>query len=195
MKDTTRRFRLLVVLAPLIGIALGSFWLLEVMRRSADVDVPARMRTEPDFYVDRFSYVKVSPEGRPEYRFSGERMTHNPQDDTYDIRKPLFSSIAEGRSPTTLRAERAHVSNDNSEVHLYDNVHMDRPASGNSQELQVKSEYMLLLPDDDVVRSDKQVVITLGPSILTGTGMYANNAARELRLNSSVHGTYQRVKQ
>lgn len=195
MKDTTRRFRLLAVLAPLIGMALGSFWLLEVMRRSTDVDMPERMRTEPDFYVDRFRYVRMSPEGRPEYQFSGERMTHNPQDDTYDIRKPLFSSLAEGRLPTTLRAERAHVSSDNSEVHLYGNVHMDRPASGNSQELQVKSEYMLLLPDDDVVRSDKQVAITLGTSTLTGTGMYANNATRELRLNSNVHGTYQRAKQ
>jgi lipopolysaccharide export system protein LptC len=35
------------------------------------------------------------------------------------------------------------------------------------------------------------VEITLGQSKLTGTGMMANNATRELRLTSNVHGTYQ----
>jgi lipopolysaccharide export system protein LptC len=48
-----------------------------------------------------------------------------------------------------------------------------------------------VLPDDDVVQTDKPVEITMGQSKLNGTGMFANNATRELRLSSNVHGTYQ----
>jgi lipopolysaccharide export system protein LptC len=50
---------------------------------------------------------------------------------------------------------------------------------------------MLVLPEEDVVKTDKHVDITLGRSTLSGTGMYANNATSEFRLSSNVHGTYQ----
>ncbi|TFW03049.1 LPS export ABC transporter periplasmic protein LptC [Oxalobacteraceae bacterium OM1] len=186
-----RRFRVLVVLAPLIALALGSFWLMEVMRRSTEDIVPTAQRTEPDFYVERFSYVKMSPRGQPQYHFSGARLTHDPIQDTYEIRDPQIRTVDMSHPPTTLRAEVAKVNSDNSEVRLFRNVQLDRPATPDSEHLHVASEYMLLLPDDDIVRTDKPVQMSLGTATLNGTGMYANNATRELRLASNVHGTYQ----
>jgi lipopolysaccharide export system protein LptC len=189
---TVRRFRLAVVMALMIGLALGSFWILEVMRRTSGDYVPKVARSEPDFYVEKFSYVKMSKAGTGRYHISGARLTHNPLDDSYDIELPVINNHGDGNGPPlTVRAERARVDSDNSKVHLYDNVKMDRPASPNSERLQVKSEYMLVLPDEDVVQTDKPVEINLGPSQLNGTGMFANNATRELRLSSNVHGTYQ----
>ncbi|MGH8806748.1 MAG: LPS export ABC transporter periplasmic protein LptC [Noviherbaspirillum sp.] len=186
-----RRFRFMVVLALLIALALGSFWLFEVMRRATDDAIPNAGRTEPDFYVEKFSYVKMSGNGRAQYHFSGARLTHNPQDGSYDILRPVVSKLGSTEAPMTLRAARARVSSDNSQVHLHDNVRMDRPASPSNEPLLVTSEYLLLLPDEDVVKTDKPVAITVGRSTLNGTGMYANNATRELRLASNVHGTYQ----
>jgi lipopolysaccharide export system protein LptC len=181
-----------MVMSLMIVLALGSFWLLEVMRRSSSDFVPNVPRSEPDFYVEKFSYVKMSRTGEARYHISGARLTHNPQDDSYDVELPVINNKGSSNgSPTIVRAERARIDGDNSKVHLYDNVHMDRPASPNSDRLQVKSEYMLVLPDEDVVRTDKPVEITLGQSTLNGIGMFANNATRELRLSSNVHGTYQ----
>jgi lipopolysaccharide export system protein LptC len=194
MTDSSRLLRLFMLLAPVVALALGSFWLLEVLRRSADEAVPNRARVEPDFYVEQFSYVKLAPNGRAQYHFAGERLSHNPQDDSYDIHKPVIRSVSQGNNaeaPMIIRADRAHVTSDNSEVHMHDNVHMDRPASPTNEPLHVKSDYILILPDDDVMKTDKPVVITSGPSILKGVGMFANNATREFKLMSSVHGTYQ----
>jgi lipopolysaccharide export system protein LptC len=187
-----RRFRQAMIMALMIALALGSFWILEVMRRSTGDFVPNVARTEPDFYVEKFSYVKISTTGESRYHISGERLTHNPQDDSYDIELPVINnkSTTNG-SPMTVRAERGRVEADNSKVHLYENVQMDRPASPKSEPLHISSEYMLVLPDDDVVQTDKPVEITMGESKLNGTGMFANNATRELRLSSNVHGTYQ----
>ena len=186
------RFRLVAVLALMIALALGSFWVLEVMRRSAPDAGPAAERTEPDFYVEKFSYVKMSKTGEASYHMSGTRLTHNPSNDSYDIQKPVVKSLsADKQSAATLNAERARVDGDYSQVHLYDNVEMDRPATPNAERLNVKSDYMLLLPDDDVVKTDRPTVIVSGQSVLKGTGMYFNNATRELRMSSNVHGTYQ----
>jgi len=185
------RFRFVMTLAPLVVLALGSFWLYEVMRRATDDVIPNPERSQPDFYVEKFSYVKLSKTGAAQYHFAGERLTHNPQDDSYDIVRPVLNNISNTESPVTIRAERARVNSDNSQVHLYDNVRMDRQASPTTQPIHVRSEYMLVLPDDDVVKTHKAVEITAGQSKLTGIGMFANNATREFRLTSNVHGTYQ----
>ncbi|RZI44928.1 LPS export ABC transporter periplasmic protein LptC [Herbaspirillum sp. HC18] len=185
------RFRFFMTLAPLVVLALASFWLYEVMRRATGDIVPTPERSEPDFYVENFSYVKMSKTGEAQYHVAGEKMTHNPQDDSYDIVQPVVRNLRNTEAPTTIRAERAKVNNDNSQVHLYENVRMDKPGTPDSEPVQVRSEYMLVLPDDDAMKTDKPVKITVGQSILTGIGMYANNATRELRLMSNVHGTYQ----
>ena len=185
------RIRFVMTLAPLVVLALASFWLYEVMRRATDTEAPGPERKEPDFYVEKFSYVKLSKTGAAQYHFAGERLTHNPQDDSYDIVKPVVSNISNAESPMTIRAERARVNSDNSQVHLYENVRMDRPASPTSEPVRVRTEYMLVLPDDDVMKTDKPVEITTDRAKLTGTGMIANNATREFNLTSNVHGTYQ----
>lgn len=191
MNESTRMFRLVMILAPLIVLALGSFWLLEVFRRAAGDYVPSRTRTEPDFYVENFNYVKIAPDGKAQYHFSGAKLTHNPQDDSYDIEQPVVSSVGKSAHPMTVRSETAHVNSDNSEVHMYRHVELDRPPSADTEHLHARSEYLLVLPDDDVMKTDKPVEITLGKSVLTGVGMLANNATREFRLMSKVHGTYQ----
>jgi len=191
MNESTRLFRLAMIVVPLIMLALGSFWLLEVMRRAAAEAEPNPVRTEPDFYVEQFSYVKIAQDGKAQYHFSGTRLTHNPQDDSYDILHPVVRSGGKETQPMTIRSETAHVNSDSSEVHMYRNVELDRPASGDTENLHAKTEYLLILPDDDVMKTDKPVDITLGKSWLTGVGMLANNATREFRLMNQVHGTYQ----
>lgn len=191
MNGTARRFRLAAILVPMIALALGSFWLLEVIKRESGDTGPGAARTEPDFYVENFNYVKLAQDGKVEYHFSGKRLTHNPQDDSYDILHPVVVSVGNGPAPMTMRSERAHVNSDSSQVHLYENVHMDRPASQDSVHMHMTSEYLLVLPDDDVMQTDKPVELNYEKSVLTGTGMYANNATREFKLASNVHGTYQ----
>jgi lipopolysaccharide export system protein LptC len=190
-EQSSRRFRIAVVLALMLALALASFWLREVIRRAASDFIPEVQRTEPDFYVENFNYVKLSATGKAQYHFSGTRLTHNPQDDSYDIQHPFVRSVGKAQAPMTMHSERAHVNSDSSEVRMYEDVHMDRPAIAEAAPLHVKSEYMLLLPDDDVVKTDKAVEIISGTTTLTGIGMYANNASREFRLASNVHGTYQ----
>jgi lipopolysaccharide export system protein LptC len=185
------QFRLVVILLSLIALTLGSFWLLEVMRRAGNEFFPPSKRSEPDFYVENFNYVKLAKTGEAQYHFSGDRLTHNPQDGSYDITQPVVRNIGSQETPILVRADRARVNSDNSEVHLYDNVHVDRPASGDAQHMHMKSEYLLLLPNEEEMKTDRPVVITVGESILTGTGMVANNATRQYRLSSNVHGTYQ----
>lgn len=189
--QSSSRFRLVAVLAPLIAIALASFWVLEVMRRGGGESSAPVARSEPDFYVEKFNYVKMSAKGEAQYHVSGSRLTHNPTDDSYDVADPVVRSVRSAGEPMTITAQRAWVNSDSSEIHLFNDVHIDRPPTPERKGLQLHSQHLIVLPDDDVMRTDKPVRIIQGTSTLTGTGMFANNATRMFELHDDVHGTYQ----
>jgi len=184
------RLRLIVIIALGVTMALGSFWVLEVMRKNSIGQAPQIARSEPDFYVDDFKFIQVAKSGQMHYKMSGARLTHEPQHDSYRIEKPVIISLDQVRAPMTMRAESAMIEDDNSKVHLYQNVRVDRPASGRSQALHLETEYLLLLPDEDVMQSDQPVKLVTGQSTLSGNSMFANNASRELRVSGNVHGSF-----
>lgn len=183
--------RLIVLIAISAALALGSFWLVEVMQRQTEDSLPARARTEPDFYVEKFNFVRMGKTGDARYNLTGTEMKHYPQDDSYQVQNPVMHSYSANKPPMVSRSLRATVSNNSSEVHMYDNVHIDRPASATSRHFQLTTSYLLLLPDDDVMKTPNPVEIKIGDSVLNGAGMFANNATGEFRLSSKVKGQYQ----
>lgn len=183
--------RLSVLIALSASLALGSYWILEVLRRQTEGMLPAKPRVELDFYVEKFNFVRMGKTGEARYNLTGARMTHNPQDDSYLVQKPVVYSFGKNRPPMVGHSEYAIVQNNSSEVHMHDNVYIDRPASATKQQFQLKSSYLLLLPDDDIIKTPKPVELTLGTSVLTGVGMFANNATGEFRLSGNVKGRYQ----
>lgn len=190
MRPTTS-VRLIVLIAVAAALALGSFWLVEVMKKQTEDSIPDRVRTEPDFYVEKFNFVRMAKTGEARYNLTGTEMKHYPQDNSYQIQNPVMHSYSADRPPMVSRSLRATVTNDSTEVHMYDNVHIDKPASAKSQQFQLKTSYLLLLPDEDVMKTPKPVELQLGKSILNGSGMFANNATGEFRLSSKVTGQYQ----
>jgi lipopolysaccharide export system protein LptC len=65
-----------------------------------------------------------------------------------------------------------------------------REAGKGQDELRVQTEYLQVLPDLDLARTDKPVVITEGRSRLAGTGMELNNRTRQFILRSQVRGSF-----
>ena len=189
------RLRMLLVIALLSALALGSFWVLEVMRRSVIETLPAVVREEPDYYVEKFLFVKMSAAGLARYNIAGARLTHFPRNDSYEIHQPILNSRNNPQSPLILSAERALVDHGATNIHMLDNVQLERPASATAERFQLSSQYLLILPDDDVIRTDKAVEMTLGQSSLTATGMSINNSTREFQLLKQAHVTYQPAPQ
>lgn len=191
---TTRRagnrYRMLLVLGLGIALALGSFWLLEVMQKSVVSAPQNALGNEPDYYVENFNFVRMSKTGQARYNIAGTRMIHRPRDDTYEITLPVIHSLSQTGPPLAMRSQRAVVDPDSSKIHMYDKVEADRPESATTDHFHLKTDYLLILPDDDVIQTDKAAELTLGTARLTGIGLYANNATRELRLAQHVHGVF-----
>jgi lipopolysaccharide export system protein LptC len=186
----SQRIRITVLLALLILLALGSFWVLQLMRNESDAAQTGAPSAKPDYFIDNFEYVKMALDGTARYSITGTRMQHYPIDDSFQVTLPVVRSLDRAKPPMLLRSDRARIEDDNSKIHMHGHAFAERDPVGPSEKLTVNSDYLLLLPDDDMVTTDQPVRIMLGDSILNGVGMIANNAEMTLELQSRVSGTY-----
>ncbi|EJN01251.1 LPS export ABC transporter periplasmic protein LptC [Herbaspirillum sp. YR522] len=186
-----QRIRLGVILVVLVALALGSFWVLQALRRNGDQTPVERPRGKPDYYLENFSYVKMAVTGLPRYDVSGTRMVHYPIDDSFEITKPVVHSLDAARPPMELYSDTARVTDDQTQIHMYGNANAIRGAVKGNPPLHLVSQYLLLLPDDEIVKTDKAVAMTMGTTTLNGVGMIANNATQEVQLLGSVRGHYE----
>lgn len=189
-KASGNRVRLAVIIGFFSLLALGSFWMLEIMRRGIDITAPAAPRVEPDYYVEKFVFARMSKTGQPRYDMAGTKLTHLPQNDTYEIQLPVLNSRSDPNPPMTMRAERAVVEHSSNKIHMHQNVQIDRPANPNAEHFHLDTEYLLMLPDEDVMQTDKEVTLKLGATRLNGVGMQINNATRQFHLSHQVRGFY-----
>lgn len=182
-----RRFGLVTLLLVAAVLAMGSLWLLEVVRRAGVETARSTKRTEPDYYVDNFNYVRMSETGKAQYNIAGKRLVHDPVTDTHLIDLPVVNSLTAERPPMNARADRARVDANNDKVTLYDHVQLNRPASPKADYFHLETDYLVMLTDEEIMQTDRPVHMVIGKSILDGTGMRVNNATGELHLNSRVH--------
>ncbi len=178
-------FPLLLMLA----LAAASLW-LEHSVRAPSVDAAAKLRHDPDFIVEDFGITKMGATGKPEHTLSASRMQHYPDDETTEIISPRLVEQHEDDNPVVIGAERGLLSKNGEEADFYGNVVVVREAGRGQSELRLQTQYLQVIPDRDLARTDKPVLITEDRSRLAGVGMEFNNKTRQFVLQSQVKGTF-----
>lgn len=202
---TVDRFRVWLAIAMLAVIALGSLWILEVMRRNADEGSErSAARNEPDYFVEKFSFIRLSNTGHANYHVTGARLSHLPRSDNIEIQSPQINSYAENQSPLFIHAGKAVIeqksavvfpARDHDQVHLYDQVSVERPQAPQADRLKLETEYLLLLPDQDLMKTDRALTLSGANIDITAVGMEANNATHQIQLLSQAKGVFRHLNQ
>lgn len=194
MNELQRRLPALLTLALVLLLAGASYWALEVAQRPAASAPMRAARIDPDYIIDQFSYVSVAADGKAEYVVEGERLVHDPVSDSNLVEQPRVRSYTRDRAPMTLSSRTARINRDHSEIRLFDDVHLELPETRDQESLVVDSDFMLVLPQQDVVKTDRPVRARIGESTLNGVGMVADSRQRALTLNSRVSATFEQPR-
>jgi len=173
----------------MLGLAVMSFW-LERAVQAPEHDKSGRSRHDPDFIAENFGITRMSGAGRPEYLISAKRMQHYPDDESTSIEAPRLVQNRDKGPPIIVSADRGLISSNGEEARFYGNVVVVRQAGKGEKELRVSTEYLHVMPERDIARTNRAVTITEGRSRLSGVGMEVNNKTRQFLLNSQVRGTF-----
>ena len=186
--STTRLFPL----ALMVSLALLTFWLERAVR---DEETPASLRRhDPDYLVSNFTTTTYNRQGAAESVLSAARMLHYPDDDSTELVAPRVLQAKPDEPRFTVRAERGALSREGDEIFLYDNVVLVREADAERPEARMTTEFLHILRERSLVRTDRVVKIVEGGRSLSGRGMEYNNESRELELRHDVVARFEPAK-
>jgi len=147
-------------------------------------------RHDPDFIVDNFSAQRMNPGGTVRYEIKGSRMSHYPDDDSTELAMPRFVHFDPKTAPVHVRARQAFVSSNGEAVDFVGDVHVVRDPYAGKPAMSLETEFLHLLPDQDLATTDKPLTMIQGENRVTGVGMKYDNRARVLEILSRVKVTY-----
>jgi lipopolysaccharide export system protein LptC len=179
-------------LALLALLAALTFWI----DRTVQPPQPRRdgtLRHDPDYTVKNFVMTKSDHDGNPLHALTAVSMVHFPDDDSTELTRPRFTQFSELKPATQIQAQRGLVSSNGDNVYFMDNVKAVRAATANKGELTILTEYLHIIPDQEIALTDRPVSILQAPhTVITAIGMVLNKKLRTVKLLQHVRVHYER---
>lgn len=175
----------LVAMLLLVTLVIGTWWAAEFAQRAIPIDPPRRVTHEPDSWARNFVMVRTDSLGVANNRLEGEAMRHYPDDDSYEITKAKAIGQRPDSPITIGTSDIAIMDQDGARIVMKGNAHVHRQPGPDRSAIDVSSEELTLLPDEDVVFTDLPALVINGRSTMNGKGMRYDNNTRQLQVFSA----------
>lgn len=173
-------------------LALITFWISQTVEQQGN-KIDGSNRHDPDYTMHNFVTTQTDENGKLRYILAATEMIHYPDDDSTVLQRPRFTQYTVNKPYTQIEGLRGYVSSNGEEVELVDNVKVVRQAFEGKGEMQVLTEKLLILPNQDLVKTDSPVVIKQAPkTVIHATGMVYNKKEQTVKLNKRVKVHYER---
>ncbi|HEY6043957.1 MAG TPA: LPS export ABC transporter periplasmic protein LptC, partial [Nitrosospira sp.] len=91
-----------------------------------------------------------------------------------------------GKPAVQIKSDQAKIPGNNENIYLTGNVMLLRNAGKGRGETTLATSLLHLIPNDDIARTDKPVVITEKNAVIKAIGMEMNNRTNVIQLWSQV---------
>ena len=150
-------------------------------------------RHDPDYIMSNFVTTQTDINGDLRYKLASVEMKHFPDDDTTNLQQPRYTQFSANKPYTQVEALRGHVSSNGDQVQLIDNVKITRQAFAEKGEMTIETNYLNVLPNEDLARTDSPVIIRQAPkTIIYATGMTYEKKNHTVTLLNKVRAHYER---
>ncbi len=171
-------------------LAALTFWLDRVVQPPSGPG-PQTARDEPDYIVDGLSAVRMDRQGRVKHTLRARKMTHYPEDDLTLLEAPNFVTYGEGQAPVTVTSKQARMSGNGENVYFENDVRVVRAPDGKRGELVLETSYLHVIPEANIVQTDKPVTIREARAVVAASGLELNSETRVLKLEGRVRGVFE----
>lgn len=182
MKD---RLPALIAVALLLVLVLTTWWAADYAQRAVTIEPPRRITHEPDSWSRNFVMVRTDASGVPINRIEGEYMQHYPDDDSYEVTKARAVGQQVGTPMTIATSNTAIMEKAATRIVMNGDAHVHRVAYEDRGPLDVTSEQLIVLPDEEIVYTDLPALVVQGNSTMHGKGMRYDNKTRVLQVFSA----------
>ena len=179
----------LLPLALMGFLGVLTLWLQYAVREGTEGEARSPGH-DPDAIVENFTVQTLDASGKLQYTLSAPKMSHFADDGSGEVLYPRVVQVAADKADFVATANRGTISRQGEEAFLYGNVLILREATPQAPELRVRTEFLHVLAEKGILRSDQTVTISEGNTTLTGVGMVINKNKQQFTLQSQVKGTF-----
>lgn len=175
-----------------IFLAIITFWInVTVEQQGPKID--GSNRHDPDYTMNNFVNTQTDITGKLRYVLAAAEMVHYPDDDSTVLQRPKFTQYSANKPYTQIEGLRAYVSSNGEEIELVDNIKVVRQAFEGKGEMQLFTEKLIILPNQDIVKTNSPVIIKQLPkTLIRATGMVFDKKNQTITLNKRVKAHYER---
>lgn len=179
-----------LILAGLLAII--TYWISQSVEQQSP-KINGSNRHDPDYTMNHFVTTRTDKTGQLRYVLAATEMVHYPDDDSTVLQRPRFTQFSTNKPYTQIQALRGYVSSDGKEIELVDNVKVVRQAFADKGEMQVLTEKLVILPNEEIAKTNSPVVIKQAPkTVIHATGMVYDKKNQTVRLLKRVKVHYEK---
>jgi lipopolysaccharide export system protein LptC len=178
-----------LLLLPFLGLLGITYWLNQQTQPEL-AKAGESQRHDPDAIVDNFSATRLNEQGKPRFIMSAKKMLHFPDDDSSTLEMPHITSLSAERPAILASAQRGTLTSKGNEVFLHGEVKVLREAGAQQDKITLQTEYLHLLPDQDLLDTDRAVTVIDTHHTVYAMGLEMDNKARTIKLLSQVRSEY-----
>ncbi len=173
----------LVALLLLTLLVISTWWAANYTLSTVELDPPRRETHEPDTWATQFVMLRTNEDGIAINRLEGDYMVHYPDDDSYHLDE-VFVTINQIQNPIiTAESNHAIMDQEGARIQLSGDAQIHRQADAEDNPFSIRSEHLVLYPNQDTIETDEPAVVVNGPNTLQGVGMTYNNNTRQLHVH------------
>lgn len=129
--------------------------------------------------------IRTDPQGIATNRLEGASMEHYPDTDAYEITDVRAVGQQLGSPITIGTSDKAVLDQNGDRIVMTGHAHLHRLPDAEHKPLDVRSDVLILKPNEDLVYTDQPALVVNGHSTMRGTGMRYDNRTRQLTVNSA----------
>lgn len=169
----------------LIILVLLTFW-LDLLTRPSEQNKNDNVYPNPDYIVEGLSGIRVDHERDIQREFSAQKLVHYLGDKVTHLAQASFINIDPENPLLRLQADQAEIKNKGEDIYLTGNVFAVRGTDDEKNKLTMKTDFLHLVPDENLVKTDQAVIITRLNTTIHATGLEFNNRVGMIHLMSKV---------
>ena len=173
----------------LAGLCLVTTWLV-LSFSSPQPGVVLPTAGQPDAILRQVNSYIFDKQGRLQFNISTPYLSHLAQQDTTQLRVPIFTFYRPARTPWRLTAQLATGQAGLQDILLQHQVHLTHTADAKNPETILETNQLTLHPYQKTAETPALVTLTQPGLSMRSIGMRANLNTGDIMLLSNAAGTY-----
>lgn len=173
------------------AVILLLFFLLFYSETGAPPSIKKNLAEDnrPDYFLHNTVSANYDQQGVLDLTVNTEKITHNPRDDSADIKAPQFELYRDGSQAWTITAQSGVVNNSGSIFDLQQRVVI----TSSDQATILKTPQLLIFPNKKLAKTSKPVTLQNPNGFTRSIGLEADLQTKTIKLLSQVRGQYEGV--